>query len=176
MKASAAESSSPIRRAARSGASLLSEPWPEDARSSCGPQTPPSCPRSRRVPRRLKGGPALAWAMKVPLGVRGLDELLGGGVEEGCITLLHGEAGSGKTNLCLLLARNVVRAGRKAIYIDTEGVSLVRLRQMTGDDFDVVIRNILFSEPMTFEEQETLIEKAVKLAAGNDEVGLIVID
>ncbi|OGS47926.1 MAG: DNA repair and recombination protein RadB [Euryarchaeota archaeon RBG_16_68_13] len=114
--------------------------------------------------------------MKVALGVKGLDELLGGGVEEGCITLLHGEAGSGKTNLCLLLARNVVRAGRKAIYIDTEGVSLVRLRQMTGDDFDVVIRNILFSEPMTFEEQETLIEKAVKLAAGNEEVGLIVID
>jgi DNA repair protein RadB len=114
--------------------------------------------------------------MKTSLGVKALDTLLGGGVEGGCITLLHGEAGSGKTNVCLVLARNVVRAGRKVIFIDTEGVSLERLEQICGDDFEVVARNILFSEPYSFEEQESLIEKAVKLAENNEEVGLIVID
>lgn len=114
--------------------------------------------------------------MKVPVGVRALDDLLGGGLEDGCITLLHGEAGSGKTNLCLQVARNAVRLGKKVIYIDTEGVSLERLRQICGDDFEVVVRNILFSEPYTFEEQESLIEKAVKLAGSNEDVGLIVID
>jgi len=114
--------------------------------------------------------------MKVALGCPSLDELLGGGVEDGCITLLHGEAGSGKTNLCLQLARNAVRAGRKVIYIDTEGVSLDRLRQICGEDFEVVVRNILFSEPYSFEEQESLIEKAVRLAENNEEVGLILID
>src|SRR5438477_93247 len=102
---------------------------------------------------------ALTAQMTVALGCRALDDLLGGGVEEGCITLLHGEAGSGKTNFCLQLARNVVRAGRKVIYIDTEGVSLERLRQICGDDFEVVAKNILFSEPYSFEEQENLIEK-----------------
>ncbi|MEK6987925.1 MAG: DNA repair and recombination protein RadB [Candidatus Thermoplasmatota archaeon] len=114
--------------------------------------------------------------MKVALGCRALDDLLGGGVEEGCITLLHGEAGSGKTNVCLQLARNVVRAGKKVIYIDTEGVSMERLRQICGDDFDLVARNILFSEPYSFEEQENLIEKASKLAENNPDVGIIVID
>jgi DNA repair protein RadB len=114
--------------------------------------------------------------MKVALGCRSLDELLGGGIEDGCITLLHGEAGSGKTNVCLQLARNVVRAGRKVIYIDTEGVSMERLRQICGEDFDLVAKNILFSEPYSFEEQESLIEKAVKIAESNAEVGLIVID
>jgi DNA repair protein RadB len=114
--------------------------------------------------------------MKVALGCRALDDLLGGGVEAGCITLLHGEAGSGKTNFCLQLARNVVRAGHKAIYIDTEGVSLERLEQMTGDDYEVVAKNILFSEPYSFEEQEKLIEKAVKMTEGSPTVGLIVID
>ncbi len=114
--------------------------------------------------------------MKTPLGTKGLDALLGGGVEAGCITLLHGEAGSGKTNMCLQFARNVVRAGRKVIFIDTEGVSLERLKQICGDDFEVVARNILFSEPYSFEEQETLIEKAVKLAEANEDVGLIIID
>src|SRR2546430_17393440 len=91
------------------------------------------------------------------LGRRDLGDLLGGGVEEGCITLLHGEAGSGKTNFCLQLARNVVRAGRKVIYIDTEGVSLDRLQQICGDDFDVVAKNILFSEPYSFEDRKSVV-------------------
>lgn len=114
--------------------------------------------------------------MKAPIGCKALDDVLSGGVEDGCITLLHGEAGSGKTNFCLQLARNVVRMGRKVIYIDTEGVSLERLRQICGDEFEVVAKNVLFSEPYSFEEQESLIEKAVKLAETNPEVGLIVID
>lgn len=51
-----------------------------------------------------------------------------------------------------------------------------RLAQICGDDFEVVVRNILFSEPYSFEEQENLIDKAAKLAGNNEEVGLIVID
>jgi DNA repair protein RadB len=114
--------------------------------------------------------------MRVPLGAKSVDDLLGGGFEGGCITLLYGEAGSGKTNLCLQLARNVVRAGKKAIYIDTEGVSMERLEQMCGDDFEVVAKNILFTEPYSFDEQDVLIEKAVRITETSPEVGLIVID
>jgi len=114
--------------------------------------------------------------VRVPSGCKSIDELLGGGFEGGCITLLYGEAGSGKTNLCLQLSRNVVRAGKKAIYIDTEGVSMERLEQICGEDFEVVAKNILFSEPYTFDEQDQLIEKAVKITESNPEVGLIVID
>ncbi len=114
--------------------------------------------------------------MRVPLGAKSVDDLLGGGFEGGCITLLYGEAGSGKTNLCLQLARNVVRAGKKVIYIDTEGVSMERLEQMCGDDFEVVAKNILFTEPYSFDEQDVLIEKAVRITETSPEVGLIVID
>ncbi|HLB69192.1 MAG TPA: DNA repair and recombination protein RadB [Thermoplasmata archaeon] len=114
--------------------------------------------------------------MRVPLDCRSVDDLLGGGFEGGCITLLFGEAGSGKTNICLQLARNVVRAGKKAIYIDTEGVSMERLEQICGEDFEVVSKNILFSEPYSFDEQEELIDKAIKIAEKSPEVGLIVID
>ena len=85
--------------------------------------------------------------MRVPLGCKPVDDLLGGGFEGGCITLIFGEAGNGKTNVCLQLARNVVRAGKKVIYIDTEGVSMERLEQICGEDFEVVAKNILFSEP-----------------------------
>src|SRR2546423_13965041 len=109
------------------------------------------------------GAGALTSQMTVALGCRALDDLLGGGVEEGCITLLHGEAGSGKTNFCLQLARNGVRAGRKAVYLHTEGGSLQRPRQICGGDFEGVAENLPFSAPYSLEEQGDLIEEAAKL-------------
>ena len=112
----------------------------------------------------------------VPIGCRALDELLGGGVEAGCLTLLYGEAGSGKTNVALQVARNVAREEKRVIYVDTEGVSLERLRQMCGDDFEAVLPRILFSEPYSNEEQEKLIEKAVKLVDEATDIGVIVVD
>ena len=70
--------------------------------------------------------------MKVPLDCKGIDELLGGGFEAGAITEIYGEAGSGKTNLCLQLARHVLMEGKKVIYIDTEGLSKDRMAQIFG--------------------------------------------
>lgn len=114
--------------------------------------------------------------VKIPLDCPSLDELLEGGFETGCITLLYGEAGSGKTNLCLQLARNIARSDRKVIYVDTEGVSLDRLRQMSGEDFEAVVRNILFSEPFTFEDQEKFVDKAIKLTEYNKDIGILIVD
>lgn len=105
-----------------------------------------------------------------------MDDLLDGGVETGCITLLFGEAGSGKTNLCLQVARNVARKGRKVVFVDTEGVSLDRLRQICGGDFDAVLQEVLFSAVYTLAEQEKAVAKAEKLATSNRAVGLLVLD
>ncbi|MBI4415472.1 MAG: DNA repair and recombination protein RadB [Euryarchaeota archaeon] len=112
----------------------------------------------------------------VPTGCAAIDQLLGGGVETGSLTLLYGVAGSGKTNVCLQVARNVARLGRRVVYIDTEGVSLERLRQMCGDDFETVLKQVLFSEPYSNEEQERLIEKAVRMVEGAEDFGLIIVD
>lgn len=105
-----------------------------------------------------------------------MDGLLEGGLEGGAITLLFGEAGSGKTNICLQVARNVAISGKKVIYIDTEGVSLERLQQIAGDKYEDVMKNILFFEPHSFEEQEKFVEKAVKLADSSLEIGAIIVD
>ena len=65
---------------------------------------------------------------------RGIDELLGGGVEHGAITMVYGEAGSGKTSLALQSAHAcVTTGGGEVIFIDTEGVSSDRVRQICGD-------------------------------------------
>ncbi len=113
---------------------------------------------------------------KLPFGCGSLDAMLDGGVEAGCVTLLYGEAGTGKTTLCLLLARDVARTGKKVIYLDTEGISMDRLRQITGPDFEAVAKNILFSAIGSFEDQERMVDKAIKLAQSNVDVGMIVID
>ena len=113
---------------------------------------------------------------RIPIGSLALDDLLGGGLEKGAITLLFGEAGTGKTNICLQVARNVALAGRKAIYIDTEGVSLERLRQISGERYEEVMKNVLFFEPHSFEEQEQLVERAVRLAMSNADIGVIILD
>lgn len=110
------------------------------------------------------------------IGSTALDELLEGGLEGGAITLLFGEAGTGKTNICLQVSRNVALAGKKVVYIDTEGVSLERLKQMAGDRYEDVMKNVLFFEPHSFEEQEKFVDKAVRLAESSLEVGVIILD
>jgi len=105
-----------------------------------------------------------------------LDDLLQGGLEGGAITLFFGEAGSGKTNICLQVARNVALAGKKVVYIDTEGVSLERLQQIAGDDYEEVMKNILFFEPHSFDDQEKFVDKAARLAESSLEIGVIILD
>lgn len=109
-------------------------------------------------------------------GSKALDDLLEGGFEGGAITLLFGEAGTGKTNICLQVASMVATAGKKVIFIDTEGVSLERLKQIAGDNYEEVVKNILFFEPHNFDEQEKFVDKAVKLAESSLEVGVMILD
>ena len=108
-------------------------------------------------------------------GSNALDELLGGGLRKGTITQFYGHYGSGKTNICLCSAYECIKDGKKALYIDTEGgLSFERLKQITGDDFNWIIKNILLFEPSNFEEQDDIIIKRVPKVL--KDVGLIVLD
>lgn len=103
-----------------------------------------------------------------------IDELLGGGIECGIVTQVYGEPGAGKTNLCLQAAVECSKAGKKVIYIDTEGLSFDRFSQIAGDNFKEIAQNILIYEPMSFEEQYTAVCEAERVTSEN--VGLIVVD
>ncbi len=96
------------------------------------------------------------------VGCQPLDVLLGGGLDSGIITRVYGEAGTGKTNLCLQAARECVLSGKKVAYIDTEGVSMERIRQLCVDcDYKKILRDILFFTPISFESQEQMICDAI---------------
>ena len=111
---------------------------------------------------------------RVPTGCRSFDDLLGGGIERGSITLLYGEAGAGKSNVCLQAARNVIRNGEKAAYIDSEGLSYDRVNQIFGADGESA-KGLLVSQVHSFEEQSDRVDKTANLA-DKGIIGLAIVD
>ena len=113
---------------------------------------------------------------RLAVGCPPLDALLGGGVETGALTEVHGEAGSGKTNLCLQMVREVARAGGRTLYIDSEGVSMERLAQMAGPLLPEVEPRLFLDRVTTLAEQAKAAERAARIARAVTDVRLVVVD
>lgn len=123
---------------------------------------------------------------KISAGSYDLNKFLFGGYEKDIITTIYGPGGSGKTNLCMLLAVSQAKKGNKVIYVDTEGgfsidrvKQLLSLKEKTNQEKtleqDKTLQNILLLKPTSFEEQEEAFEilnKQIK----KETVALIIID
>jgi DNA repair protein RadB len=114
---------------------------------------------------------------KLPVGCS-IDTVLGGGVEKGCITQFYGPPGSGKTNIALKMLIQSAKNGKKAVLIDTEGgLSIERVKQIAGDDFEKLAGNIIVLEPTTFKEQNEALQKIeTSLKSGTENIDLVVLD
>jgi DNA repair protein RadB len=114
---------------------------------------------------------------KIPINCS-IDSIMGGGVEKGCLTQFYGPPGSGKTNIALNLLVQCAKNGDKVIFVDTEGgLSIERVQQISGDDFDRFAGNIMVFEPNTFQEQDEVLKKVENLIeSGREEVELIIVD
>ena len=111
---------------------------------------------------------------RLPSGCQSLDLLLSGGFESGIITQLYGEAGAGKSNIVMQLAVQAVARGLRVIFIDTEGFSAERFKQIAGPGAEEMAAKIMIFEPMSLEQQAIAIREAAKIA-GRD-LGLIILD
>jgi len=117
-------------------------------------------------------------------GCKSIDELLGGGFESGTVTQLYGEAGSGKTNVCLQVAVECARKGKKVIFIDSEGFSPERFLQIASaseesEDVESIAGRIIIYEPHSFEQQTSCIneiETVIKEKEGKNGVALVILD
>ena len=113
----------------------------------------------------------------VPTGCAPLDDLLGGGFERGTVTQVYGPPAAGKTNLALSAAVRVAVDGGTAVYIDTEGLSIDRFRQLataaSDDDFESVASRLVVTEAHDFAEQEEAVRDAAEFAPRAD---LLVLD
>ena len=113
---------------------------------------------------------------KISAGCYDLNRWLFGGYDKDVITTIYGPAGSGKTNLCLLAAVSQAKKGKKVFYVDTEGgFSIERIKQLSKEDYDSLLKNILLLKPLNFKEQQKDFEVLLK-EINNNQIGLIIID
>jgi len=111
----------------------------------------------------------------IPTGCSGLDKLLNGGLHPNNVTLVYGEAETGKTSLAIQCAVNATRLGYKVIFVDSDGAfSPRRLAQIAGPDLNEVAPRITLVQPTTFQEQALAIDRLDEYLT--PQVGLVVVD
>lgn len=108
-------------------------------------------------------------------GSAALDTLLGGGIERKVITQIVGEPASGKTTFCLLSAARCLKAGHTVVWIDSEGFSVERFRQVAGDGAEKLADRLFLYEPSDFARQGALILEADKTIRTH-KADLVVVD
>jgi DNA repair protein RadB len=108
-------------------------------------------------------------------GCNSLDKLLQGGIEQGEITLLYGEASTGKTTTCIQITTSAATKGLKVFFIDCDNsFTQQRFDQIAGKYSHSLSEQVMLFFPDTFERQRMLVE-----SLGNyltPKLGLVVID
>ncbi|MEM4461439.1 MAG: ATPase domain-containing protein [Candidatus Bathyarchaeia archaeon] len=111
----------------------------------------------------------------IPTGCSKLDELLGGGIPIGRLTLIYGEASSGKTTIALQVSVSAARIGLKVLYMDCDNsLRIERLRAIAKEDFNDLSKRIIVSRPESFIEQSLIIGSLPRVISRD--VGLVVVD
>lgn len=109
---------------------------------------------------------------RLATGCEPIDNLLNGGIEKGIINNIYGESGTGKTNFCIQVAKQVAENGETPVYIDTEGgFSPERFLQMSSEE---ALDRLLYREATSFEEQIEVIKELEELEIEN--LGTIIVD
>ncbi len=112
---------------------------------------------------------------RVSTGCSSLDKLLGGGLPSDGVSLIYGEAETGKSSLATQCAVNCARADLKSIFIDSDGTfSSRRLSQIAHHDHEEISPRIILIKPSTFQEQVEALDHLENYIT--KKVGLLVVD
>ncbi|MCX8171746.1 MAG: AAA family ATPase, partial [Candidatus Bathyarchaeota archaeon] len=96
-------------------------------------------------------------------------------LKPGELTLIYGEAETGKTSLAIQCSINSARMGCKTIFVDADGTfSLERFSQIAAQDFNETLQFLILFTPSTFNEQSKLVDDLEKCIGGD--LGLIIFD
>ena len=113
---------------------------------------------------------------KIMTGSRDLNLWLEGGYEKGIITLFYGPAASGKSNFCTLASCHQAKKDKKVIYIDTEAsLSLDRIKQISGNLPEMILKNLIIFKPMNFAEQKKVFTKLLQECKSKN-ISMIIVD
>jgi len=97
---------------------------------------------------------------KIPTGCEAVDKILEGGFPIRDISLIYGEAETGKTTLTMQCAVNCARQGYKTLFVDCDSTfSARRLSQIASEDFKDIAELIILMRPNNFSEQAVVIDR-----------------
>jgi DNA repair protein RadB len=112
---------------------------------------------------------------KIPTGCGAIDRVLGGGLSFDSVSLIYGEAETGKTTLATQCAINCARQGHKTLFVDCDSTfSTRRLSQMVPEKFKEVSALIILMKPKNFHEQTLVVDQLSNYVT--KDLGLIVFD
>jgi DNA repair protein RadA len=122
---------------------------------------------------------------RISTGSKGLDELIGGGIETNAITETYGRFASGKSQIGFQLSVNTQLPkgkggiGGNVLFVDTEATfrpeRIAAIAEKAGLKKEEALSNILVVRAMTTEHQILTIERADKLIKEKN-IKLIVVD
>ena len=108
-------------------------------------------------------------------GCSSIDTMLHGGFPTSQVSLVYGEASTGKTTLAIQCAVESAKKDLKVLYVDADrSFSQNRFAQLAGDQLEKVADNIVVFAPETFSEQTSLVEGIESYVTGS--TGMVVVD
>ena len=111
----------------------------------------------------------------VPTGCSAIDKFLGGGIPSESISLIYGEAETGKTTFAIQCLISCALQGHKTLFVDCDGTfSAQRLSQIASEKFETVSELTVLMRPNNFQEQTLVIDQLPNYLAKN--FGLVVFD
>jgi len=118
--------------------------------------------------------------MKQKTGCIAIDNLLGGGWLKGAVNLLYGEAGTGKTTLCLTTCIEAMKEDKSVFYLNTEaGFSGKRFEQLlVTNGITIEKANKLFKlyKCASLREQHDIIVNSWKQDAKQYSPSVLIVD
>jgi len=98
-----------------------------------------------------------------------------GGIPSESISLVYGEAETGKTTLAIQCALACARQGYKTLFVDCDGTfSGRRLSQIVPERLEEIVQQIILMKPSDFHEQAVVVDRLNDYVTKN--FGLVVFD
>ena len=121
--------------------------------------------------------------VKINIGSKSFNELLGGGFETGAIIEAFGEYGSGKTQIAHVLAVNTIKQEPNSyvVFIDTENTfrpeRIIEIAKGAGVDPNKILKNIMVARAYNSDHQMLLSEKVEDIIKkDNKKVRTVIVD
>ncbi len=114
-------------------------------------------------------------SQKIPTGSVSIDKALEGGLNAGSVTLVYGEAETGKTTLAVQCAISCAQQGHKTLFVDCDGTfSARRLSDVASERLKEIVDLMILMRPESFREQTAVIDRLSEYATQG--FGLVVVD